>query len=77
MHFLSIAAALIATATALPTLLPRDDNTGSAALNYSDLCVLHHNYHRDNHSAPAVVWDDDLAATAKKIADECSFEHKM
>lgn len=77
MHFLSIASVLTVAATALPTIVQRDDYTGTGALSYSQLAVLHHNYHRENHSAPAVVWDDDLAATAKKIADECDFEHKM
>ncbi|KAI5363494.1 Putative CAP domain-containing protein [Septoria linicola] len=75
MQFLTIAAVFAATVSALPTLVQRQEEYTS--LNYSQLAVLHHNIHRANHSAPNVTWDDDLAATAKKIADTCNFEHQM
>lgn len=70
MHFLGVAAILSIAVTARPAVVRRE-------LSYAERAVLHHNYHRSNHSAAAVEWDDDLAATAKKGADMCSFEHKM
>ncbi|KAF2801373.1 PR-1-like protein [Mytilinidion resinicola] len=36
-----------------------------------------HNCHRANNSAPAVSWDDALAATAQKIAETCIYAHSM
>lgn len=70
MHFLGVAAIFSIAVTARPAVVPRQ-------LSYAEKAVLHHNCHRANHSAPPVEWDDDLAATAKKGADMCSFEHKM
>ncbi|CAK1361800.1 hypothetical protein CB0940_02871 [Cercospora beticola] len=49
--------------------------SGPASGSYADICLHHHNIHRANHSAPALVWSDELAATAKKIADTCVYEH--
>jgi uncharacterized protein YkwD len=43
--------------------------------SYSQLIVDHHNAHRANHSAPALAWDDAVAATALKIANSCNYAH--
>lgn len=47
----------------------------SSATSYSDIVVAHHNVHRSNHSASALSWDADLAATAASIAATCIYEH--
>ncbi|GAM91657.1 hypothetical protein ANO11243_097090 [Dothideomycetidae sp. 11243] len=44
---------------------------------YSEAAVQHHNIHRANHSADAVAWDPDLAASALKCAQMCSFQHQV
>jgi len=43
--------------------------------SYSQSIVDHHNAHRANHSAPALAWDDAVAATALKIANSCNYAH--
>jgi hypothetical protein len=37
--------------------------------------VNRHNVHRAKHCAPAVVWDDEVAASAQAWADQCTFSH--
>ncbi|GIZ46348.1 hypothetical protein CKM354_000947600 [Cercospora kikuchii] len=49
--------------------------SGPASGSYPDVCLYHHNIHRANHSAPALVWSEELAATAQKIANTCVYEH--
>lgn len=34
-----------------------------------------HNKHRANHSVPEVIWDDNIAASAKELADSCVYGH--
>lgn len=86
MQFLAVAAVLTTAVSALPALVERqqtyeaptyDEGETYGGLNYSARAVLHHNLHRSNHSATNVTWDDDLASSAKKVADLCIFEHKM
>ncbi|CAK1366996.1 Cell wall protein PRY3 [Cercospora beticola] len=85
MQFLAVAAVLTTAVSALPALVERQQTYGAptyeaetyGGLNYSARAVLHHNLHRSNHSATNVTWDDDLASSAKKVADLCIFEHKM
>lgn len=48
---------------------------GKAPTDYAQTVVDHHNAHRANHSAPALVWDAALAATALKIAQSCNYAH--
>jgi uncharacterized protein YkwD len=45
--------------------------------DYSKSVVDHHNAHRANHSAPALEWDDAIAATALKIAKSCNYAHDV
>lgn len=47
----------------------------AAPSDYASTVVAHHNAHRANHSAPALEWDDALAATALKIANSCVYAH--
>ncbi|KAI4743071.1 PR-1-like protein [Aureobasidium sp. EXF-12298] len=47
------------------------------ATTYQERVVDHHNVHRANHSAPALEWDSQLAATAAKIAATCVYAHSM
>jgi uncharacterized protein YkwD len=47
----------------------------TAPNDYAQTVVDHHNAHRANHSAPALVWDAALAATALKIANSCNYAH--
>lgn len=59
------------SSTSIPqgTTRPGDD------ASYQELCLFHHNEHRRNHSAPALVWDDDLANSARILAETCVFDH--
>lgn len=45
------------------------------ATGYAGVVVQHHNYHRSNHSAVDIEWDEGLASTAAKIAATCVYEH--
>lgn len=63
-----------------PGEAPTDDATDPDVIDpavYQYRVVKHHNFHRANHSAPDMEWDDGLAATALKIAKTCVFEHNM
>lgn len=42
-----------------------------------DAALYHHNVHRSNHSAPAMTWNDKIAASAQEAADSCVFKHQM
>jgi hypothetical protein len=44
---------------------------------YSSMIVNHHNAHRANHSASPLAWDDDITATALKIANSCNYSHDV
>jgi len=45
--------------------------------DYQGFVVYHHNLHRQNHSAPLIEWDDDLASTAATIASSCVYAHNV
>jgi uncharacterized protein YkwD len=47
------------------------------ATTYQERVLAHHNVHRANHSASALVWDDALANTAAIIASTCIYAHSM
>ncbi|EON61764.1 hypothetical protein W97_00980 [Coniosporium apollinis CBS 100218] len=49
--------------------------TSGRPTGYADLVLRHHNVHRANHSAPALVWDENLAAIAREIGSSCKYEH--
>jgi uncharacterized protein YkwD len=49
----------------------------ASATTYQQRVLVHHNVHRANHSAPDLVWDDALAATAQKIGQSCSYAHNV
>lgn len=49
----------------------------ATATTYKQAVLNHHNYHRANHSAPALVWNDGLAADALKVAKTCVFAHSI
>jgi hypothetical protein len=51
--------------------------SGAKPTDYPGFVEFHHNVHRANHSAPDLVWNDTLAATAEKIGELCSYEHMM
>ncbi|KAF7188083.1 putative pathogenesis-related protein [Pseudocercospora fuligena] len=44
---------------------------------YQDRVLKHHNYHRQNHLATALVWDQALAYTAQLVAQTCVYQHNM
>lgn len=52
-------------------------SSGGTASTYQQAVVDHHNYHRANHSSPAIAWDQGLADTAMSIAKTCVYAHKM
>ncbi|KAK5173496.1 uncharacterized protein LTR77_002177 [Saxophila tyrrhenica] len=43
--------------------------------NYKNTVLHHHNIHRANHSAAALTWSTELAATAARIAGSCVYGH--
>ncbi|KIY01951.1 uncharacterized protein Z520_02089 [Fonsecaea multimorphosa CBS 102226] len=42
---------------------------------YIDAVINHHNIHRTNHSANALIWSPSLADTAQVIAETCVYGH--
>ncbi|KIW12569.1 hypothetical protein PV08_09846 [Exophiala spinifera] len=57
-----------ATSTTSGTSIPTYDA-------YINAILVHHNYHRQNHSAAPLTWSIALAATAQQIAQTCVFGH--
>lgn len=49
----------------------------SPPTDYKSTCLYHHNVHRANHSSPALVYDDQLAAYALQVANSCIFAHNL
>ncbi|KAB5528923.1 CAP domain-containing protein [Coniochaeta sp. 2T2.1] len=43
--------------------------------DYASIAVAHHNYHRLNHSAPAISYSTELAGYAAETAAKCKFAH--
>jgi uncharacterized protein YkwD len=70
-----VQAAPVASTTAASSAAPVATVASSAPNDYAQTVVDHHNAHRANHSAPSLVWDAGLAATALKIAQSCNYAH--
>ncbi len=49
--------------------------TGGQPAGYATIVTNQHNVHRANHSAHALVWNEDLAQIAEGIAKSCTFAH--
>lgn len=47
----------------------------TAGNSYQETILQNHNIHRANHSAPALVWDSGLEASAQQLANGCVYEH--
>ena len=43
--------------------------------SYSEQCLQAHNTRRAQHSAPDLVWDEELANYAKGVSSTCVFQH--
>lgn len=56
---------------------PASSASDAKPTDYKTIVEHHHNIHRYNHSAPAMTWNESLAATAEKIGQLCSYEHMM
>lgn len=56
---------------------PQPTSYGGTATTFQQAVVDHHNYHRANHSAPNIAWDQTLADTAMTIAKTCVYAHSM
>ncbi|KKF96023.1 Fruiting body protein SC14 [Ceratocystis platani] len=52
-----------------------DNNSGGSSESQASLSS--HNIHRQNHSASALAWDENLAAYALTAAKNCVFEHDL
>lgn len=52
---------------------PTQDTSGLS--DYAAPLLTQHNIHRQNHSAAALTWDDNLAAIAAQIASSCVYAH--
>lgn len=57
----------------LPTTAVANLDSGSEI--YKGLSAQHHNVHRQNHSVPALTWNDTLASYAETIAKSCVYAH--
>ena len=44
---------------------------------YQSTVLNHHNLHRANHSAPPLVWSEDMASIAQTEAQVCTFAHNL
>lgn len=53
------------------------DNLDPASTTYQQLALQHHNIHRANHSASALVWNSTLADYAKTTAETCVWGHSL
>ena len=47
----------------------------SGVPTYSQAVLDQHNNHRANHSAPSLVWDDNMASIAQQIGQSCVYTH--
>lgn len=71
------AAVVTPVVSSAPAPAPASTSVAAAKApgDYAQTVVDHHNAHRANHSAGALVWDAGLAATALKIAQSCVYAH--
>lgn len=53
------------------------DNLDTTSSIYQQLALQHHNIHRANHSASALVWNSTLADYAKTTAETCVWKHSL
>lgn len=53
------------------------DNLDPTSSTYQQLALQHHNIHRANHSASALVWNSTLTDYAKTTAETCFWEHDL
>jgi uncharacterized protein YkwD len=51
--------------------------SAASPTDYISTALYHHNMHRANHSAGALVWDDTLATYSLATAKTCVFQHDM
>lgn len=58
-----------------PAPSPPAQQGGSNLNTYQKACLDHHNQHRANHSAPAMVWDPELENIARQTAQTCVYKH--
>jgi hypothetical protein len=54
---------------------PTGSSSPSAPNSYAQAILDQHNNHRANHSAPALVWDDNMASIAQQIGESCVYAH--
>ncbi|KAK8200766.1 hypothetical protein M8818_006082 [Zalaria obscura] len=72
-----------ATSSAAPTTSKTSTKASSTSATatkpstYQETVLVHHNVHRANHSAPALVWDSYLEETAAEVAASCVYAHDM
>lgn len=78
----SSTAAPSSSAAPLPSYTPSGglpttfvDNLDPSSSTYQQLALQHHNIHRANHSAPALVWNSTLTDYAKTTAETCVWGH--
>jgi Cysteine-rich secretory protein family len=50
-------------------------SSASSPNSYAQAILDQHNNHRQNHSAQALVWDDNMANIAQQIAESCVYAH--
>jgi hypothetical protein len=49
--------------------------SGGSVSSYAQAILNQHNNHRANHSATALVWDDNMASVAQQIGTSCVYAH--
>jgi hypothetical protein len=50
-------------------------SSSASASSYAQAILDQHNNHRANHSAPALVWDNNMASIAQQIGQSCVYAH--
>jgi len=50
-------------------------SSGTVSSDYAQGILDAHNSHRQNSSAPALTWSDDMASIAQQIASSCVYAH--
>jgi hypothetical protein len=54
---------------------PSSQPSGGSVSSYAQAILDQHNNHRSNHSANALVWDDNMASIAQQIGASCVYAH--
>jgi uncharacterized protein YkwD len=60
-----------------PTTTATEAASVTSSSTYQETVLAHHNVHRANHSASALVWDSELESAAAEVAASCNYAHNV